>query len=32
MEGGSGDGCLKWGGGGGGHKEIFPKTSQNRAG
>ena len=29
-EGGSSERCLKWGGGGGGHQEIFPKTSQNR--
>ena len=24
---GSSERCLKWGGGGGGHEEIFPKTS-----
>ena len=29
MEGGSGDGCLKWDGGGG-IKRSFQKTSQNR--
>ena len=29
-EGCSSERCLKWDGGGGGHKGIFPKTSQNR--
>ena len=31
-EGGSSEGCLKWGGGGGGHQGIFPKTSKKEGG